>query len=279
MSISQISPFYLLPRELRDEIYKLSFPQHDLSNKSTWARVESRENLHTTHSLKSLENSVGNDDSQTTEDFVLGIKNKVRGSSSQIFPLPPICLASKTTYHEAVPLFLQSSTIYCSSPSTTHYLLNWLAKFPHPDGYGSIRSLAIQYGIVHNREYEGFSRSHQQDLFGNCTNLRCLTLVFQPSLELMDLQLCNYTSSTSMYVYEHLENTIVKPHQFEEVIAIPRLEKLVLDFSFGFDPAIHKLNGWYAGRWKEEGRAVALECKFVVVLDDGDEHIGTILFD
>jgi hypothetical protein len=271
MSISDISPFYSLPRELRDEIYKLSL-QHDPSDESTWARLESRDNLSATHSPKILENSAGNDGTQAIEDFVPGTKNEVQRSSSPIFPLSPICLASKTTYHEAIPLFLQLNTIYCSSPSTTHYLFDWLAKFPHPDGYGSIRNLAIQPWMVYTTEYEVFARSRQQDLLGKCTNLRCLTLVFRPPFD--NLWAAVGSKSNPLDAYAPLEVSMVKQYQFEEVFAIPMLGKLVLDFSSPSHRIIEKLSDWYVGRWKEEGRTVALEYKF----DDG-EQTGFMMFD
>jgi hypothetical protein len=265
MPISQTSPFQSLPRELRDQIYKFSLPRDDPSDMSTWLHVKPRKDPFAAQLLENSKYSLGNSDTRAIENFVLDKKNEIQRSSLQIFPLPPICFASKTTYNEVVPLVLQCSTIYCLSADTTQYLFDWLAEFPHTDGYGSIRSLAIEYGMIDTRESEVLARSRQQSLLGKCTNLRYLTLVFRRLFN--DLVFWEYENLTSIPIdklYGEASN-IVKAYQFEEVVAIPMLEKLVLDFSSALGETQYMipehLNNWYVGRWKEEERAVALECK------------------
>jgi hypothetical protein len=253
MSISQIFPFQSLPRELRDEVYKFSLPQDDPSKESTWLRFKCQNDPSASQLLENSKSPLGNDDTRA-------IKNGIQGSSSRVFPLPPICLASKTTYNEAVPLVLQCSTIYCSSPDTIQYLFDWLAKFPHPDGYGSIRSLVIEYGMIDARECEAIARSCQRDLFGKCTNLRYLTLLFRrPFVNLV------VSGLNRINPFRSEAPNIVGSCQFEEIVAIPMLEKLVLDFSSAYEATHYMvpehMNDWYARRWKEEERAVVLECK------------------
>jgi len=265
MPISQTSPFQSLPRELRDQIYKFSLPRDDPSDMSTWLHVKHRKDPIAAQFLENSKNPLGNNDTRAIENFVLDKKNEIQRSSLRIFPLPPICFASKTTYNEVVPLVLQCSTIYCLSADTTQYLFDWLAEFPHPDGYGSIRSLAIEYGMINTRESEVLARSRQQSLLGKCTNLRYLTLVFRRLFD--DLVCCEFDNEFYNPIDELYgeASNIVKAYQFEEVVAIPMLEKLVLDFTSALGETQYMipehLNNWYVGRWKEEERVVALECK------------------
>ncbi|KAF2797074.1 hypothetical protein K505DRAFT_415299 [Melanomma pulvis-pyrius CBS 109.77] len=255
MPTPQSSPFLSLPRELRDEIYKYSLPESQPSDVLIWPNASTKQNKH------------------------------MASIRPPFASFPSICLASKTTYHEVIPLFLQTLNIVSEDSQTTKNLILWLSTFAHSTGFNSIRNLTITpFNPLATDRRAGPQHpalTHQTSLLSKCTSLRTLTLTFTRSFETtVNREMClNRFELCSVGVADHRERSIAVAYYLEEIVALPKLEKLVLDFK-ALDEAFSwhiddKINEWYVMRWKEERRNVLVE-----LLEPSECYItGFMLFD
>lgn len=221
----ETSPFFRLPRELRDKVY------HYIFDALLWKWLDFQQH----HNVCERE------------------------ITPPIHALPPICKASKQTYYEATPFFLKQVTPFSLNVETTCWLRKWLATFPSDTGYRAVRQIAFR-NFHGPEQIKGFELLA---LCSNLRHLDVMlgdeysdpgTV---PSLAIKSL-------SSAVNAYESLDNIILM-HQLYRFVELPRLQRLYFGFhdwqgEMSYDRA-RQVMEWLRVKFRAKGNKVYLDCR------------------
>lgn len=219
---SSTFPFFQLPREIRDQIYKNVFdtaPYHWLT-------------------------------AQTHPDKLVYIPDSSLHSASPLKPFahafPAICRVSRQLYLEAAPMFLRATycLIHSENGGTAAQLVEWLDQFPNNEGFS-----AVHY--IHLADFPADGAAKHNELIQRCVNLGYMELNFA-----MDGFIDQFEDGSATFPPDEF----IAQHQLEKILDHPKLEAFTLSFENRLVRCIYQhrlllpLKNWFESEGRKRGK-------------------------
>lgn len=273
------SPFFRLPRELRDQIYTYVFETAPME----WL---------VPHTEEHFPYRISFPDAWT--------KRYGHNTETISHAFPALCCASRQLFYESVPRFLTRVEVFTFNTETTKKILDWLAQFENDEAFKAIKeymcyewtvfdseAIDLQFNLVSRMinletlylqftfpelkncveedEYDWTDESYNYSDTGIAYSPR-LFYIFSPDRQDADQAEKKWPVTEQDYAREKLVlqemlDEFIKVHRLDVVLKLSKLEFLELHFDVvGKGQVRHNLSRplymWFKQMWAERERNV-----------------------
>ena len=273
--LSRFSPFFRLPRELRDEIYALVFPKR--------RRRSGNGQLVDAGTLLSI---------TRTMEFELGalaMADHMRARSV----LAPLCQANKQLCLEAAPFYIRTCTIRLECPEAARIFLA-LLKERGEAAFAAVLELEFPRFERIDSKPAAVTASPYSDLLSKCKNLIQLSITYYGASRFVSRSLLRAQSSKIKeyhriqahplhdWYYDHTEENpyvhigravlwrMKVEYELQAVLDLPKLNSFTIAVRNETNPFIESgilmaLKDWFQQVWSDKGQDVhvssRIECQ------------------